>query len=100
MWKKTGRYRLKPKVYNKFMTMNYTLICKICGFDDEMNILYKEDGTPVGALKIGDTIESKTGGEGPKLYHAECYDRSHLDFGENGTILDGYGDPVGEKKDE
>lgn len=62
------RYFLVPTTYNRFKTMGYYLFCKICE----------------KALRIGDEVESKTGGKGPKLYHAKCYDESHLDTGNNG----------------
>lgn len=62
-----GRYLLKPKTYHKFKTQGLDLRCKICGVP----------------LQIGDEVESKSGGNRPKFYHAECYDDFHLDFEED-----------------
>lgn len=61
------RYIMIPKTYNRFVTMGYNLNCKIC----------------TAPIHIGDEVESKTGGEGPKLYHASCYDDYHLEFNNN-----------------
>ena len=58
------RYFMRPKTYNRFKTMGYSLVCKICEKD----------------IKHYDEAESKASGKGPKLYHAECYDEYHLDF--------------------
>ena len=58
------RYFMRPTTYNRFKTMGYVLVCKICG---------KE-------IKHYDEAESKASGRGPKLYHAECYDEYHLEF--------------------
>ena len=63
------RYLLRPKVYSRFKTMGYNLVCKIC----------------LAPILPGDEVESKTGGEGPKFYHADCYDSYHLDV--NGEEL-------------
>ena len=71
------RYILSPKTYNRFVTMGYNLDCKICE-------------VPV---HIGDEVESKTGGRGPKLYHADCYDAYHLDF-TGGEIRNGLGNVI------
>lgn len=57
-----ARYFMRPKTYNRFKTVGYVLICKICGKD----------------IKRYDEVESKASGRGPKLYHAECYDEYHL----------------------
>ena len=62
-----GRYLLKPKTYHRFVTQGFNLICKICEVP----------------LQIGDEVESKAGGSGPKYYHAECYDSYHLEFDKN-----------------
>jgi len=76
-----GRYILIPKVYNKFKTLGYDLNCKICGCP----------------INIGEEVESKSGSKGPKLYHAECYDRFHLNFKDH-KILNGYGELIAEEK--
>ena len=68
-------YLLTPKIYNRFKTMGYEMVCKICDCP----------------LLPGDEIESKAGGKrGPKLYHRECYDGSHLQFKDH-KILNGHG---------
>lgn len=81
------RYIMTRKLYNKFKTMGYELVCKIC------------EDCPI---HIGDVVESKSSGgsKGPKMYHAECYERFHLDFDEDGTILNGYGEEIEEESDE
>ena len=53
-----------PKKYNRFKTMGFSLVCKICT-------------TPINQF---DEVESKASGNGPKLYHAWCYDSHHLFF--------------------
>lgn len=70
---------MTPRKYKRFVTLGYDLECKICG-------------CPIGQF---DEVESKAGGrgKGPKLYHAECYDRAHLQF-VGGKILNGYGDEI------
>jgi hypothetical protein len=57
--------------YNRFKTSGFNLFCKICE----------------KPIKVFDLVESKASGtnltedgrkiEGPKLYHAECYDEAH-----------------------
>ena len=74
------RYFMTPKKYNRFRTLKYNLVCKIC----ECPILPTDE------------VESKASGSGPKFYHADCYDRFHLDFDEEGVIKDGKGDVIGE----
>lgn len=69
---------MSPKTYNRFKTMGYNLYCKYCE---------KE-------IKPFDEVESKASGKkGPKLYHAECYDGTHLDF-YDGKIFDGHGNEI------
>lgn len=77
------RYIMMPTTYNRFKTMGYNLFCKICN----------------SPIHIGDKVESKTGGKGPKLYHADCYDESHLDRGDNGILRNGLGNIIGEKNE-
>jgi len=56
---------MTSKTYNRFVTLEYDLNCKIC----ECPILPRDE------------VESKTGGSsGPKLYHGQCYDSYHLEF--------------------
>jgi hypothetical protein len=69
---------MQLKTYKRFRSKGYDLTCKICE----------------GPINPGDEVESKTGGEGPKLYHAPCYDAFHLDFDENGTIRNGLGNVI------
>ena len=76
-----SRYKMQPRVYNKFVTKGYHLSCKICG----------------APITIGDDVESKSGSEGPILYHAECYDGYHLEFTEDGKILNGHGNMIKEE---
>jgi len=70
---------MRPKLYHRFKTLGYDLECKICE-------------CPITQF---DEVESKSssGSKGPKLYHAECYDRFHLQF-EEGKIYNGYGDEI------
>lgn len=58
------RYFMRPKTHNRFKTLGYDMVCKICGQD----------------IKHYDEAESKASGNGPKLYHAWCYDDYHLSF--------------------
>ena len=55
---------MTQKIYERFKTLEYNLNCKIC----------------VCPILPGDEVESKAGGNGPKLYHAECYDNAHQEF--------------------
>ncbi len=64
--------------YKRFQTMGYDLTCKLCDCP----------------IHIGDDVESKSSGKkGPKFYHAECYERFHLDF-TNGKIRNGLGEII------
>ena len=72
-----SRYYMRPKTYNRFKTMGYSLVCKICD----------------NAIKPFDEVESKASGKGPKLYHAECYDGIHLEF-DGDKIFDGHGNEI------
>ena len=81
---KVGRYIMTVKTYNRFISSGYDLSCKIC----ECPCL------------SGDEIESKSSGKGPKLYHAECYDRYHLAFDDEGNIYNGLGDKVETEENE
>lgn len=69
------------------------MYCKICLARVERG----EISLSAAELKPFDEVESKAsgGGRGPKLYHAECYDNYHLDFGE--TLINGEDD---EDKDD
>ncbi len=73
---------MTKKIYNRFITMGYELVCKICDCP----------------INIGDEVESKAGGlrprngsvnhrRTPKFYHYSCYDDYHLDFDKNGKPL-------------
>jgi hypothetical protein len=58
------RYIMTQKIYERFKTLEYDLNCKICACP----------------ILPGDEVESKAGGSGPKLYHAQCYDDSHIEI--------------------
>jgi len=65
-----SRYILTRKVKKIMEQRSYQLICKIC----EVPIL------------VDDCVESKQQRRGKsKLYHCECYDKSHIDIPDNGT---------------
>lgn len=76
-----ARYLMTYRRYRSFVSRGYSLICYWSGC-----------GAPI---TVGDTVESKArgGGKGPKLYHADCYDRLHLQF-VDGEILNGKGDKI------
>ena len=65
---------MRHKLYERFKTLMYNLSCKIC----ECPII------------PGDEVESKAGGNGPKLYHAQCYDDAHQHFEYNEEKLSRY----------
>jgi len=67
---------MTPKTYNRFKAMGYNLRCKICEQLAEEGKIPTENAE----IKPFDEVESKASGKGPKLYHAECYDRFHLEF--------------------
>ena len=63
------RYFMTPVTYNRFKTMGYDLMCRLCD----------------GPIKPFDEVETKASGNndevvGPKFYHAECYDAAHMDI--------------------
>jgi hypothetical protein len=82
--KSRTRYVLTHRIRENLKQRGFRLICRKCG----------------GVLKEGELIESKpskyrakvqydgTRVGGRKLYHAECYDGMHMDFGDD----DGEGD--------
>jgi len=79
------------KRYNSFKTRKWNLICRTCDCP----------------IDIGDEVESKSGGRrkngsltGPKLYHAECYDRAHYEFDDDHNIFNGLGNLIEVEKDE
>lgn len=78
-----SRYLMQVKTYKRFKSKGYSLVCKLC----------KREIIP------GEEVESKTGGDGPKLYHADCYDAYHLDFDEDGTIKNGLGNVLKEREE-
>jgi len=73
-----SRYFITSRTYKSFKTRGYKLVCKICG----------------KKINVFDEVESKSSSSGPKFYHAECYDRYHLDVDEDGNILDGFGNII------
>ena len=65
--------------------MGYSLICKSCT-------------RPINPY---DEVESKASGKkGSKLYHAMCYDELHLDFSQEGRVLDGLGNEIFKYEEE
>lgn len=88
---------MTSRLYNRFKTMGYSLVCKLCGCP--INILDTVE-SKAGGLRTVD--ENKTRSRTPKFYHAECYDSFHLDFDEKGNIYNGLGQLIEkeEKEDE
>jgi len=62
--------------------MGYDLVCKAGGCEVPIH--------------VGDEVVTKSNSEGPgpKFYHSECYEASHLQFRDNGTIMNGLGNII------
>lgn len=76
---------MTQKIYERFSTLDYNLNCKICSQHSDSS------GCPI---LPGDEVESKAGGNGPKLYHAECYDNAHQHFDYDEEKLSQYDEEV------
>ena len=80
------RYRMSFKLLKKFIDLGYDLTCHatICLMENRAIEHDRKDCSSFRRIEPGHMVESRPRKYGPrKFYHAECYDASFIDTGED-----------------